>query len=172
MREDEKQALIEWLRENIPLLEKTINQTALNDVKPHLEKELLSQQIALAALLAEPVGWRYRYLMPHMKNVDGTMGWVGNWKLTDDISCCNKSKGYEIEDLFTTPPLPAVPDVWIKCSDTAPEPDEWVIGYTDYDGVIFHIKIGDDGQWMTNYQQWSGSTVTHWMPLPEPPEVP
>lgn len=111
MTEQENAALVEWLQKEISLI-----QSAQDEIPFGLdydgENTLKVFNIALAALTAEPIGWRYRYLMPFMKNADGTMGWVGAWKLTDDIACCNRLKGYEIDNLYTTPPAPAIPDGW------------------------------------------------------------
>jgi hypothetical protein len=58
---------------------------------------------------------------------------------------------------------------WIPCSERLPEYGEYVmfirkncecyIGYYD-----------EKNTWNTDYQWFTGEDVTHWMPLPEPPE--
>lgn len=61
---------------------------------------------------------------------------------------------------------------WIKCSDEMPEENSKVIAFTAYGEMIFdmHYKWEKyDNEWMSEYTLWRGR-VTHWMPLPEPPE--
>ncbi len=82
-------------------------------------------------------------------------------------------------------------DSWIDVSDRLPEKSEWVIGFTIFDGILFHIKQ-EEGEWYTMSTPWTGTKVnaqyiiainkakkikgskyrgkvTHWMPLPQPP---
>lgn len=62
---------------------------------------------------------------------------------------------------------------WISVEDRLPEPSEsisylvWVDGRPDYVGYwqlsYFNYEDGDE-------PEWDYLDVTHWMPLPEPPE--
>lgn len=63
--------------------------------QPVLKVDLLVQQVALAALTAEPVAHRYAYL-PGIGDAD--------WKYVDSSEYANKSSGYSGQDLYTTPP--------------------------------------------------------------------
>lgn len=58
--------------------------------------------------------------------------------------------------------------MWIKCSDFIPRKGEIVCIYTEKDGFIPFCHMGPDGEWISHYLRWSGSTVTHWMPIPRP----
>ena len=61
---------------------------------------------------------------------------------------------------------------WIPVSERLPEKGNLVIGITDYCGYVFFEIVDDDGQGIVlhPYRRCQGK-VTHWMPLPEPPEV-
>lgn len=55
---------------------------------------------------------------------------------------------------------------WISVNDRLPKPEEQVIGCFE-DGFIATVSTDANGEW----ELWTDSgEVTHWMPLPEPPE--
>lgn len=57
---------------------------------------------------------------------------------------------------------------WIKCMERMPEPYEYVL-VTDGDNV--EVMWWDcDGFWRPAKSLYPGG-ITHWMPLPKPPEV-
>ncbi len=66
---------------------------------------------------------------------------------------------------------------WISVKDRRPEPNTWIMVYIKYPSPVFEFETG--------IQKMSGikkvfyygegfycdfGTITHWMPLPEPPE--
>ena len=61
---------------------------------------------------------------------------------------------------------------WIPVEERLPEKGNLVIGITDYCGYVFFEIVDDDGQGIVlhPYRRCQGK-VTHWMPLPNPPEV-
>lgn len=79
--------------------------------------------------------------------------------------------------LYAAPPAPVVPDGWISCSNAVP---------ADFGDVILHDALGNvfPGSWDKVYCSIRGGyktafvdndgieveNVTHWMPLPEPPQ--
>ena len=56
---------------------------------------------------------------------------------------------------------------WISVKDRLPEKDEIVIICTDENFIYAGELIGDT--WFLDNDSWT-ATVTHWMPLPEPPK--
>ena len=56
---------------------------------------------------------------------------------------------------------------WISVKDRLPEKDEIVIICTDENFIYAGELIGDT--WFLDNDSWT-ATVTHWMPMPEPPK--
>ena len=56
---------------------------------------------------------------------------------------------------------------WISVDDRLPEHDEIVIICTDENFIYAGELVGDT--WFLDNDSWT-ATVTHWMPLPEPPK--
>ena len=56
---------------------------------------------------------------------------------------------------------------WISVNDRLPDDDEVVIICTDKNFVYAGELIGDT--WFLDNDSWT-ATVTHWMPLPQPPK--
>lgn len=57
---------------------------------------------------------------------------------------------------------------WIPCSERFPEEDVSVLCYMQI-GEIVVMQYGGDG-WYCGVIRYNPRYVTHWMPLPEPPE--
>ena len=94
--------------------------------------------------------------------------------LTDAVKYGNKNAeqqyrsystwmSYEIADSIWD--APAV-NRWISCEDELPEENVRCIVYTEGGGYGISRRMG------RNLEKWEcfGLQVTHWMPLPEPPE--
>jgi hypothetical protein len=59
---------------------------------------------------------------------------------------------------------------WISVSERMPEKDTAVLVHTDMDGT--HAASFDGEEWFCDYGgAWLFPNVTHWMPLPEPPDL-
>ena len=56
---------------------------------------------------------------------------------------------------------------WISVKDRLPEKDEIVIICTDENFIYAGELVGDT--WFLDNDSWT-ATVTHWMPLPQPPK--
>ncbi|MDD8641428.1 DUF551 domain-containing protein [Escherichia coli] len=71
---------------------------------------------------------------------------------------------------------PVTPDSWISCSDRMPEIRQTVIGWNGYAvrqcvytrNEYAKTQKGREPRFETLTGIWHG--VTHWMPLPEPPQ--
>lgn len=72
--EEQKAALIEFNREKISSLKLAVKQHAFEGVREELEAELLSSQIILAALTAEPVGYIHKHAWREYKQAVCTGG--------------------------------------------------------------------------------------------------
>ncbi len=85
----------------------------LNDryAPPEVVRELA--RIVLALLEAEPVAWRYRYVKKGVTDSQGEP-WVGDWKYVPTKEDCNDRPSYEIQALFTAPPVPVTSEGLVK----------------------------------------------------------
>lgn len=85
----------------------------LNDryAPPEVVRELA--RIVLASLEAEPVAWRYRYVKKSVTDSQGE-SWVGDWKYVPTKEDCNDRPSYEIQALFTAPPVPVTSEGLVK----------------------------------------------------------
>ena len=62
---------------------------------------------------------------------------------------------------------------WISVEDRLPEPWEQVLIYSRHDFCESAFYIGVPGKWCStwNHEMLDADSVTHWMPMPEPPEM-
>lgn len=147
-----------------------------NVVLPAEEAEELAR-IALASLEAEPVAWKVTFtqidreyntftgMYPDKAEVER---WVRLHK------ACNFRA--DITPLYTAQPVPVTPDGWISCSDRMPEDTKMLLAFSQGEIVAAYWN------WVVNpidYKKYRAFTylsgyilddVTHWMPLPEPPQ--
>lgn len=82
-----------------------------NSGMARVEGELF--KIALASLEAEPIAWRYRYVKKGVMDSQGEL-WVGDWKYVPKKEDCNDRPNYEIQALFTAPPVPVTSEELVK----------------------------------------------------------
>lgn len=68
---------------------------------------------SLKAATQQPVAWRYRYVKKGVTDSQGEP-WVGDWKYVPTKEDCNDRPNYEIQALFTAPPVPLTPEGLIK----------------------------------------------------------
>ena len=71
------------------------------------------------------------------------------------------------------PTIDAVPGRWISVNDRLPEPFETVLVQMPLENPLPTVGWGfikGDGEWYCNHFNRDKDEVTHWMPLPEPPE--
>ena len=64
---------------------------------------------------------------------------------------------------------------WIKCSERMPEPGQPVLVVSSMGGVVQNNVYEWDGMtwcdFRADYGEHAQGVFSHWMPLPEPPEV-
>ena len=71
--------------------------------------------------------------------------------------------------------IPAIVNRWIPCSERLPEIWKEVLVVLNSNGYqSIHIgEMQESGDWMVSGEFWydkGDPALTHWMPLPEPPE--
>ena len=61
---------------------------------------------------------------------------------------------------------------WISVNDRLPEPWKQVLIYSRHDFCESAFYIGVPGKWRVtwNHKMLDADSVTHWMPLPQPPK--
>lgn len=134
------------------------------DVRDNIERR--AYEIALASLEAEPVAWL------HSDNGLGIPAITRSKNVADSWL----SKGWYVQPLYIAKPVPVTPDGWISCSERMPEDTKMLLAFSQGEIVAAYWN------WVVNpidYKKYRAFTylsgnilddVTHWMPLPEPPQ--
>ena len=109
-----KEQLIDHINDRKDVRQRMLDTATISSgFREYLERELATDQIALASLEAEPMAWRYRYVKKSITDSQGEP-WVGDWKYVPTKEDCNDRPSYEIQALFTAPPVPLTPEGLIK----------------------------------------------------------
>ncbi|HIB8435651.1 DUF551 domain-containing protein [Escherichia coli] len=142
-----------------------------NVVLPAEEAEELAR-IALASLEAEPVAWKATFTQIDNEYNTFTALYsdkaeVERWVRLHEIADFRA----DITPLYTAQPAPVAPDGWISCSERMPK------GYADVlvtDGEHVEVKWWDESGYWNSWPELNSDIfadeITHWMPLPEPPQ--
>ncbi|HCO8267716.1 TPA: DUF551 domain-containing protein [Escherichia coli] len=164
------------------------------DVRDNIERR--AYEIALASLEAEPVAWKVTFTQID-REYNTFTGMYSDKAEVERWVRLHKACNFraDITPLYTAKPVPVTPDGWISCSDRMPVIGElnWrtsfpllvtceigvisayygfvsVNGDRHY-GFMESLKYGDDsGNHPQTNEYGLISNVTHWMPLPEPPQ--
>ena len=67
-----------------------------------------------------------------------------------------------VQSAIATAPTLTPPNEWVSVEERLPEPTYCVLVYTTDYSIEVDAR-GSDGEWMSH-------AVTHWMPLPSPPD--
>ena len=86
----------------------------------------------------------------------------------ETLPCCDTYEGqaeYLIANGVTV-------QEWISVKDKLPEPWKQVLIYSRYNFCEVALYIGIPGKWRVtwNHDMLDTDSVTHWMPLPQPPK--
>ncbi|HAW4016330.1 TPA: DUF551 domain-containing protein [Escherichia coli] len=83
----------------------------------------------------------------------------------------------DVREQTAIPPVPVTPDGWISCSERMPNDKQYVwcwgksYGWTECDTFEGYYDWSRNKWWaVTDNEEEQASKVTHWMPLPEPPQ--
>lgn len=161
-----------------------------NVVLPAEEAEELAR-IALVSLEAEPVSQTYNLpeLIEGMEvsidvsTCDADLGNRYFGTVTEALELDTAKNGYirlvqDAEPNFdVNGNSPVTPDGWISCSERMPNDKQYVwcwgksYGWTEYDIFEGYYDWSRNKWWaVTDDGEEPASKVTHWMPLPEPPQ--
>lgn len=141
-----------------------------NVVLPAEEAEELAR-IALASLTAEPVVYMWD---SERKDIDAP-GYYRTEHLVFAESSV-KQWGGRVVPLYTAQPVPVTPDGWISCSERMPEDNKMLLAFSQGQIVAAYwnwVMSPIDYKKYRAFTYLSGNIlddVTHWMPLPEPPQ--
>ena len=137
------------------------------DVRDNIERR--AYEIALASLEAEPVVYMWD---SERKDIDAP-GYYRTEHLVFAESSV-KQWGGRVVPLYTAQPVPVTPDGWISCSDRMPDDGQHVIILCDGAFVLYaqyrdseFFDVVRNGE---EFFETQSRNVTHWMPLPEPPQ--
>ncbi len=143
-------------------------------------------RIALASLEAEPVAWKVTFTQIDREYNTFTGMYPDKAEVERGVrlhKACNFRA--DITPLYTAQPVPVTPDGWISCSERMPEMGErqcYVLAAdfkNNYPPSIPNTQVGVYGDWFNDGKPtWDDGDgedlylkeVTHWMPLPEPPQ--
>ena len=163
----------------------------LNDryAPPEVVRELA--RIALASLEAEPVSQTYNLpeLIEGMEvsidvsTCDADLGNRYFGTVTEALELDTAKNGYILLVQDAEPNFdvngnsPVIPDSWISCSERMPNDKQYVwcwgksYGWTECDTFEGYYDWSRNKWWaVTDDGEEPASKVTHWMPLPEPPQ--
>ncbi|END9535259.1 DUF551 domain-containing protein [Escherichia coli] len=134
-------------------------------------------RIALASLEAEPVAWKVTFTQID-REYNTFTGMYSDKAEVERWVRLHKACNFraDITPLYTAKPVPVTPDGWISCSERMPEIRQTVIGWNGYAvrqcvytrNEYAKTQKGREPRFEILTGIWHG--VTHWMPLPEPPQ--
>ncbi|HAM2731898.1 TPA: DUF551 domain-containing protein [Escherichia coli] len=129
-------------------------------------------RIALASLEAEPVAWKVTFTQID-REYNTFTGMYSDKAEVERWVRLHKACNFraDITPLYTAKPVPVTPDSWISCSERMPK------GYADVlvtYGEHVEVKWWDESGYWNSWTELNSDIlaheITHWMPLPEPPQ--
>ncbi|HFR5723140.1 TPA: DUF551 domain-containing protein [Escherichia coli] len=161
----------EWLQQAINDYESVRDELpfGLDDYQGNI---LAALRIALASLEAEPVAWKVTFTQID-REYNTFTGMYSDKAEVERWVRLHKACNFraDITPLYTAKPVPVTPDGWISCSERMPK------GYADVlvtDGEHVEVKWWDESGYWNSWTELNSDIfadeITHWMPLPKPPQ--
>ncbi len=164
----------EWLQQAINDYESVRDELpfGLDDYQGNI---LAALRIALASLEAEPVAWKVTFTQID-REYNTFTGMYSDKAEVERWVRLHKACNFraDITPLYTAKPVPVTPDGWISCSERMPDDGQHVIILCDGAFVLYaQYRNGEFFDVVRNGEEFfetQSRNVTHWMPLPEPPQ--
>ncbi|HBN1157367.1 TPA: DUF551 domain-containing protein [Escherichia coli] len=164
----------EWLQQTINDYESVRDELpfGLDDYQGNI---LAALRIALASLEAEPVAWKVTFTQID-REYNTFTGMYSDKAEVERWVRLHKACNFraDITPLYTAKPVPVTPDGWISCSERMPDDGQHVIILCDGAFVLYaQYRNGEFFDVVRNGEEFfetQSRNVTHWMPLPEPPQ--
>ncbi|WP_423779548.1 DUF551 domain-containing protein [Escherichia coli] len=132
-----------------------------------------------AMLQAEPVSNSDELPLDYLQGHKDGLEWAaqlaeanhpqtGDWLYDDPIDLARAIRKGPDMPTVQAGNSPVTPDGWIPVSKRMPEPYEYVLVTDGFDGCEV-MRVNTDGYWGPTKSLYPGG-ITHWMPLPEPPQ--
>lgn len=132
-----------------------------------------------AMLQAEPVSNSDELPLDYLQGHKDGLEWAaqlaeanhpqtGDWLYDDPIDLARAIRKGPGMPTVQAGNSPGTPDGWIPVSKRMPEPYEYVLVTDGFDGCEV-MRVNTDGYWGPAKSLYPGG-ITHWMPLPEPPQ--
>lgn len=181
-----------WLTEQIGYLEKTKANPDKFTWDPEYDYQLAAFRLALERL--EPVGpltldqlREMERPTPAWAEVEGKTieGWDGYWCLCQNGKILAPSRlviqaeCMDGVEFYAHPPTHIDREAWVSVSERMPDEDQVVIVIANgkpreninLNGAFELAEWSERDGWVLEcWPEWETPVVTHWMPLPEPPE--
>ena len=103
-------------------------------------------------------------LIEFMANLDCNAEYCKDCEFGNDIDGCVRRQKEIIADRLIAHGVTV--QKWIPVTERLPKPLTQVLSYSGHE--LFDVNMVDGGVWDSEY--YSEYSVTHWMPLPEPPK--
>ncbi|ELC8521482.1 TPA: DUF551 domain-containing protein [Escherichia coli] len=172
--------------ENVEMLSGYVSTYKLTDSERDIAAEIWNACRAAMLHSAEPASNHEELPLDYLQGQKDGLEWAaqlaeanhpqtGDWLYDDPLDLAKAiRKGPDIPEFAG--PHPVTPDGWISCSDLMPEDTKMLLAFSQGEIVAAYWN------WVVNpidYKKYRAFTylsgnilddVTHWMPLPEPPQ--
>lgn len=173
--------------ENVEMLSGYVSTYKLTDSERDIAAEIWNACRTAMLHSAEPASNHEELPLDYLQGQKDGLEWAaqlaeanhpqtGDWLYDDPLELAKAiRKGPDMPEFDG--PTPVTPDGWISCSERMPNDKQYVwcwgksYGWTECDTFEGYYDWSRNKWWaVTDDGEEPASKVTHWMPLPEPPQ--